>query len=185
MVTIVSLWPAILLSAVIVFVLSALIWMVMPWHKSDFKGVPDEDATRGALGGDLAPGLYNIPHAASRAEMASDAMKKKYQDGPVAMVTVFKRGVPNMGGSMVLAFIFYLFVGVLCAYLSSRTLDFGTHYLQVYRVTGCIAWTAYGLAVIQDGIWFGRPWSQVWKLLFDALIYGLFTGGVFGWLWPR
>jgi hypothetical protein len=185
MVSIGSLWAAILLSAVIVFVLSALIWMVMPWHKSDFKGLADEEAVRGALGGGLAPGLYNIPHAATRAEIGSAEMKKKYEDGPIAMVTVLKRGVPSMGGNMLKSFVFYLFVGVLCAYLSSRTLDFGTSYLQVYRVTGCIAWTAYGLAAVQDGIWFGRPWSQVWKILLDALIYGLFTGGVFGWLWPR
>ena len=42
MVAISSLWLAILLSAVIVFVVSAMVWMVLPHHKSDFKELPDE-----------------------------------------------------------------------------------------------------------------------------------------------
>ena len=40
------------------------------------------------------------------------------------------------------------------------------------------------MAVVQDAIWFGRPWSSAWKVLGDALLYGLMTAGVFGWLWP-
>jgi hypothetical protein len=40
------------------------------------------------------------------------------------------------------------------------------------------------MGVVPDAIWFGRPWSSSLKVLFDALVYGLFTGGVFGWLWP-
>jgi len=35
------------------------------------------------------------------------------------------------------------------------------------------------------GIWMGKPWSSVIKDLADALIYGLLSAGVFGWLWPR
>ncbi len=40
-------------------------------------------------------------------------------------------------------------------------------------------------ATVPDAIWFGRPWSAIGKNLFDALMYGLLTAGVFGWLWPR
>ena len=32
-------------------------------------------------------------------------------------------------------------------------------------------------------IWGGKSWGATWKMLFDALIYGLVTGGTFGWLW--
>ena len=58
-------------------------------------------------------------------------------------------------------------------------------YLAVFRLTGTVAWLAYGTGIIPDAVWFGRPWSAVVKHLIDALAYGLLTGGVFGWLWPR
>lgn len=57
--------------------------------------------------------------------------------------------------------------------------------LAVFRITGTVAWLAYGAATVPDAIWFGRPWSAIGKNLFDALMYGLLTAGVFGWLWPR
>jgi hypothetical protein len=38
------------------------------------------------------------------------------------------------------------------------------------------------VAYIQDSVWFGRPVSITMKSLLDALLYGLLTGGTFGWL---
>ena len=76
-------------------------------------------------------------------------------------------------------------VAFMAAYLASRTLAPGTHYLQVFRVVGALSFLAYGFGSIQMGIWMGKPWSSVIKDLADALIYGLLSAGVFGWLWPR
>ena len=61
MVTIGSLWIPILVSAIIVWFASFLVWVVLPHHKSEYKGLPDEDATVKSLG-DIPPGLYNLPH---------------------------------------------------------------------------------------------------------------------------
>jgi len=47
--TIVALWLPILVSAVVVFFVSAIIWMAMPWHKSDFSKTSDEEGARAAL----------------------------------------------------------------------------------------------------------------------------------------
>ena len=30
-----------------------------------------------------------------------------------------------------------------------------------------------------------KPWRSAAKDLADGFIYGLLTGGAFGWLWPR
>ena len=61
MVTIGALWLPILLSAVAVWVASAIIWMVMPYHKSDFRKLPDEDAALRALTPQgLVPGQYSF-----------------------------------------------------------------------------------------------------------------------------
>jgi len=38
-----TLWLPILLSSVIVFVVSSVIHMALPWHKNDYPRVPNED----------------------------------------------------------------------------------------------------------------------------------------------
>jgi hypothetical protein len=44
-----ALWLPILLSAVIVFVASSLIHMVLPWHKNDYPRMQNEDKVMDAL----------------------------------------------------------------------------------------------------------------------------------------
>lgn len=68
MVTIGSLWIPILVSAIIVWFASFIVWLVLPHHKSEYKGLPDEDATFKSLG-DIPPGLYNLPHLTSMEEI--------------------------------------------------------------------------------------------------------------------
>jgi hypothetical protein len=109
-------------------------------------------------------------------------MQQKFTDGPLAFITVLPNGMPSMGRNMMQMFAYFLFVGVLCAYFITRTVDPGTDYLAVFRVAGCVTWIANGVGHIPDSIWFGRSWSSTLKTLFDALIYGLLAGGVFGWL---
>jgi len=82
-----------------------------------------------------------------------------------------------------LSFVFYLVISVVVAYLAGRTFTAGADYLAVFRISGTVAWLAYGTATVPDAIWFGRPWSGIVKGLLDALVYGLLTAGFFGWLW--
>lgn len=185
MVTIGALWLPILLSAIAVWVASAIIWMVLPHHKSDFGKLPDEDAARRALGAqDLAPGQYNIPHVVSQGDLRNPEVVRKFEEGPVGFFTVLAPGVPTMASKVMLSMIYFVVISFIVAYLASRTLDPGAHYLSVFRVTGTVAWIAYGTATVPDAIWFGRPWSMIGKGLLDALVYGLLTAGFFGWLWP-
>ncbi|MEN8143904.1 MAG: hypothetical protein ABFS14_03040 [Gemmatimonadota bacterium] len=183
MVTIASLWLVILLSAVAVWLASAVVWMVLPFHKSDFKAVSNEPAAREALKG-LAPGMYNIPHMASWDDAKTPEGAQKFSEGPNAFLTVLPNRHPNMGKQLTIWFVFSLIVGTIVAYLASRTVAAGSDYLSVFRIAGTTAWLAYGMAAVQDAIWFGKPWSFVMKGQFDALLYGLLTAGVFGWLWP-
>lgn len=183
MVTIASLlWP-IILSAVLVFIVSSIVWMVLPYHKSDYKALPNEDPVFDALGEGLAPGLYDFPHMTSMDDMKKPEIQERFRKGPVGFVTVAP-GAPNMPKLLAQWFVYSLLVGVVVAYVASRTLPAGTEYLRVFQITGTVAWLAYGFAAISEGIWFYRPWKNVAKWLFDALLYGLVTAGAFGWLWP-
>ena len=179
--TIVALWLPIFVSAILVFFASAIIWMAMPWHKSDFSKTRDEEGARRALGGH-APGLYMLPYCIDQKQLKDPDVQKKFVDGPLAYITVVPNGLPQMGSKMLMSFVYYVFVGIICAYILSRTVGTGADYLTIFRVTGTVAFIAYGIAYIQDSIWFGRPWSVTAKNVFDALIYALMTGGAFGWL---
>ena len=176
-----ALWMPILVSAVLVFIASAMIWTVLPWHKSDYKKTSDEDAVRSALSGS-EPGLYMLPHCTDPAELKNPDVAQKFVDGPQGFITIIPNGMPVMGSKLVMSFLNNVFVGVLCAYLVSRTVAPDADYLTVFRIAGTTAFIAYGIAYLQDSIWFGRPWSLTVKNLFDALIYAMLTGGAFGWL---
>ncbi|HEX9582831.1 MAG TPA: hypothetical protein VF970_17150 [Gemmatimonadales bacterium] len=183
MIPIMSLWLPIVLSAVLVFLASALVWMALPHHKTDWKGLPNEEAARSALKG-VARGLYAVPFAAGMDLSKDPSVAKKFEEGPVAHITVMPAGPIRMGGMLVRSFLFYLAVCVGVAYVTGRTLDHTADYLAVFRVAGTTAWFAFGLGVIPDSIWFGRPWSSTVKHLADSLLYALLVGGVFGWRWP-
>jgi hypothetical protein len=176
-----ALWMPILASAVLVFILSALVWTVLPWHKKDFKKTGNEEAVRSALSGS-APGAYMLPYCVDPADFKNREMAQKYIDGPQGFITIVPNGLPKMGPKLGMSFVYNVFVGIICAYFVSRTVAPDASYLAVFRVAGATAFVAYGLAYIQDSIWFGRPWSLTAKTLFDALLYSLLTGGAFGWL---
>jgi hypothetical protein len=179
--SILDLWMPILASAVIMWIASALIWTVLPWHKGDYQKTSNEEGVLAALRG-LGPGFYNVPHCSSPEEFKDPAMQQKFKDGPQAFITILPNGMPSMGRNMVLMFCYFVFVAVLCAYFVSRTVAPDADYLGVFRVAGCVAWIANGVAHIPESVWFGRPFSSTVKALVDALIYGLLAGGVFGWL---
>ena len=179
--SILDLWIPILAATGIMWIASALIWTVLPWHKSDYRQAADEEGVRAALRGADA-GFYNVPHCKTQAEFNTPEIQQKFNEGPVAYITVLPPGVPSMGRNMALMVAFFLFVSVLCAYFVSRTVAPDASYLETFRVAGCVAWIANGVAHIPESVWFGRPWSSTAKSLFDALIYGLLAGGVFGWL---
>ncbi len=185
MVPITELWLAIVLSAVAVFVVSSVIHMVLTYHRNDFGRVPDEDVVLETLrGARVPPGSYFFPYCASQKEMASPEMKAKLEKGPVGFMTVLPNRAPMMPKHLLMWFVYCLVVGFFLAYLAGRTLAPGAHYLAVFRVVGVAGFLAYSGAHGADPIWKGERWSTTLKTLFDGLVYGLVTAGVFGWLWP-
>jgi len=185
MVTIASLWLSITLASVLVFIASAIIWTVMPHHKSDFKPLPDEVAARKALRPqDIPPGQYNIPNIASHDALKDPEVAQLFTDGPVGFLTVVPKGVPAMGKNLVQSLVFYFLVSGTVAYLASRSLMPGAEYWEVFRFVGTFSWAAYGFGMIPDAIWFGRPWSSVSKQLVDAFVYASLTAGAFAGFSP-
>ena len=185
MVPVMSLWLPILLSAVVAFLLSSLIHMLLKYHQSDFDSVPKEDEVMDALRPfNIPPGNYAIPRAGSMEAMKSPEFIEKANKGPVAFMTVFPNGVPAMGASLIQWFIYCVVVSAFAAYVGGRALDPGAEYLSVFRFVGTTAFIGYTLALWQNTIWYKTKLSTTIKNTFDGLVYALFTAGVFGWLWP-
>ena len=186
MVPIMSLWLPIVLAAVIVFIVSSIIQMVLPYHRSDYRAVPSEDAVMEAMRKfNIPPGDYMMPRPASMKDMGAPQFKEKREKGPVAVMTILPPGPANMTGNLVQWFLYSIVIGVFTAYVTGRVLPAGTPYLQVFRVAGTVAFMGYALALWQNSIWYRRAWSTTIKSNIDGLIYGLMTAGTFGWLWPR
>jgi hypothetical protein len=183
MVELTSLLVPIALSAVIVFIASALINMLPLWHRTDFRRLPDEESARAALRGTPA-GDYVVPYAAGMAEMKEPDHVRRLEEGPIAFMTVARPGSWSMGPSLVQWFIFCLVVSIFAGYIAGRALPPGANYLDVFRFAGATAFAGYALALWQNTIWYRRPASTTLKSNLDGLIYALLTAGVFGWLWP-
>ena len=178
---IVDLWLPIVVSAVAVFFASFLAWMVIGHHKSDWKGLGDEEAARGAIRG-TDPGQYVLPYCGQ--DWKSEEAKRKYQEGPVAYVTVAPTGFPKMGGKMLACVCFNLVVSIFSAYIASLILPAGAGFGPVFRIVGTIAVAAYALGGIPNGIWFAKPRSAMVKDVLDGVAYGLVTGAIFALMWP-
>jgi len=182
-VSLMSLWLPMVLSAVVVFIASSLIWMVLKYHDTEWKKLPDEEGARAALRG-ASTGQYGVPHAASAADRNSPEWQEKYREGPVAMLYVMPHGSLAMGKQLSQWFVYCLLASFLVAYVTSVALTAGAEYLSVFRISGTVAVLTYAGAAPMRAIWFGNTWSSAIKDTLDGLIYGLLTAGVFGWLWP-
>jgi len=185
MVPLTALWLPIVLSAIIVFVASSIMHMLLPYHKGDYRQLPDEDKILEVLRPTgLTRGLYIFPYCTHK-DMKSPAMIEKYKQGPVGTITVYPSGPPAMPKFLGQWFAYTLIIGFFVAYLTGHTVAFGAHYRVVFRVAGTAAFLAYGLGNLSNGIWKGQPWGMTLKEVIDGLVYGLLTAGTFGWLWPR
>ncbi len=185
MVSIVSLWLPVLLSAVLVFIVSSIIHMVLRYHRADVGAVPDEAEVMDALRPfKIPPGDYCIPHAADSNEMNSLEFVEKTKRGPVALVTVLANRPVTMGKSLALWFCYCVLVGVFAGYAAGLTLGPGAEYMAVFKMVSVVAFAGYSLAILQSAIWWHRGWGSTLRTMFDGLIYSLLTAGTFGWLWP-
>lgn len=180
-----DLWLPILLAAVFVFLVSSVIHMATPMHKSDWKKLPGEDAILDLLRPrGIAPGNYMFPNCESMKDFGSPEHQAKMQQGPVGWITMLAPGGVSMGRSLAQWFVYTVVVSLVVAYVGSLTLAAGADTMHVFRVTGTVALLGYAFSNVMDSIWKGVKWSITLRFVVDGVVYALVTGGTFGWLWP-
>lgn len=185
MTALLSLWMPILVSAVLVFIASAIIRMLLGYHNNDWVAVPDEDAFRRAVGPlGLPPGDYSVPRCSSMKEMNSPEYQAKLDAGPVLMMTVMPNGQFHMGKSLVLWLLHCALVAAFAAWVVGNALPADAASARVFCVAAVVAFAGFGLAEIPHSIWYNRRWATTAREVFDALVFALITGAVFAWLTP-
>jgi hypothetical protein len=184
MVDLASLWLPILVSAVAVFVVSSVVWMALPYHKTDWKKVANEEAFLDAVRGQmLSGGMYMFP-GCSPGDLKSPEAKARFERGPWGTLVVLP-GKPSMGRSLPLWFLFILVVAVFVAYVVGHFSGAGADKTSVFRFASAMAWIVFGGSAIPGFIWEGKPGSYAAKGVFDGLLYALTVGAVFAWMWPH
>jgi hypothetical protein len=186
MVSVLSLLIPIALSAVLVFIASSIIHMALAaWHKNDLRKFPNEDAVLNALRPlNLQPGDYGLPKPGSMKDMQTPEFQAKWKAGPVAFITVRPSDF-SMGATMLQWFLYSLVVSLFAGYIAGVAFGPGTEYLRIMQVAGCVAFVGYAMGAPQQSIWWGQGWGRTIRNMLDGLLYGLLTGGTFGWLWPK
>jgi len=185
MVALADLWIAILVAAVFVFVVSSVIHMVIPIHKGDYGRLPGEDALRAAMRSQgVQPGTYMFPCAGSVKEMGTPEHVAKMTEGPVGMLIVIPSGPMKMGKNLLQWFLYGILISVFTGYITGISTAAGAEYMDVFRRAGTVAILGYATAPMPDSIWKGMSWKITAKYIFDGILYGLTTAGVFAWLWP-
>ena len=183
--SLISFWLPIVASAVGVFIASSLVHMVIRWHNSDYRKLPDEEQARAVLKSVAnAPGMYFIPHCPDMKEMQKPENIQKFVDGPVVMMTVRAPGKPSMGAPLAQWFLLNLFVSIIAAYLASKMVPADASFLAKCRPIAAVTFMSYAAGAISGGIWSGKTGPVVWKELADAAIYATVAACAFAALWP-
>lgn len=176
-----SLWLPIVLSGVALFFASFVAWMILPHHKSEWKGLPDEETALAALRTlNVPPGQYTFRRACTPEDMKNPDFQKRVAAGPNGTLAIWKTP-PSMGVNLVCTFLFFLVANFVIAYLAAMVLPPGEDFMRVFRFVGTAGVLTYGTANILNGIWFGR---KMVADIVDGLAYGVITGAIFAALWP-
>jgi hypothetical protein len=176
-----SLWLPIIVSGIALFFASWAAWMLLPHHKSEWQGLPNEEAFLSAQrSANIPPGQYMFPHACSPDEWKTDEFKRRVESGPNGTLTIWKKP-PSMGVNMLCTLLFFTIANLVIGYLAGIALAPGTDFLTVFRFVGTAGILTYGTANILNGIWFGR---KMIGDIADGIAYGVITGLIFASLWP-
>ena len=179
------LWLPILATAILIFIASSLIHMVFKWHNSDYGKLANEDDIRAAIRASAPPpGQYVLPHCLDMKGVQSEAMLKKFTEGPVAFVTVKKNSPPTMGSALSLWFIYCIAIAAIACAIAVYAFGMNANPQRAGCMVGLVSFLAFSGGSVQMGIWMGKPWGSVAKDVLDGFIFACIAAATFWWLWP-
>src|SRR5262245_53805153 len=120
MVPVQSLIVPILVSAVVVFVASSIMHMLLKYHKNDMLKVEKEDELLDALRRlNIPPGDYGAPHPGSMEGMKKPEFIEKTTKGPLVLMTLSPGAPPGFGKNLIQCFLYSVVVSLFSGYLAA------------------------------------------------------------------
>jgi hypothetical protein len=197
------LWLPILVSGVIVWIASFIFWMMIGHHKKDRDAVPggrEQEFMDVITRMNFPPGTYGFPDFCQYDNLPRkermEKMKALYDKRPMGLLRVW--GDMNMGVNMLLTFLFYLLTSAVVGYLGWAALPHSVTafaltgagsghpaFCKVFQVLGTAGILAYCFATFPNDLWFQQKRRAMVMNWIDGIVFGLITGAVFGWLWPK
>lgn len=207
------LWLPILISGVGVWIASFIAWMAVGHHKKDRDAIPggqagEQEFMNAITRLNIRPGNYGFPdfcqHDSLPRKERMEALKALYDRRPMGLLRVW--GEMNMGVNMLLTFLFYLVTSTVIAYLGWAALphggagttggaasitipggrvEAGATFGKIFQVLGTAGILAYCFASFPNDIWFQLKRRAMVMNWIDGIVFGLITGAIFAWLWPR
>jgi len=160
-----ELWLVILLAGFLCWVASALIHMLVKYHNADYKPLSNEEDVSAVLAAQSPePALYTMPYCSDMKEMGEASMQKKFDDGPVAMITVMPNGMPPMGKLLSQQILFFIVGSFLIGYLATISLAANADSMMIFRQVLIASFLTYGWGQIPYSIWMGAQFGLMIKL---------------------
>lgn len=180
-VAVTELWLAILIASACVFFTSAIVWMMLPYHKKDIQYLPNEDDFfAGIKPLDIKPGLYMFPDCQ---DMKSEGFQAKWKDGPWGTLNLMPRK-PIFGLNLLRTFLAYLAITIIVAYIAGIALPKGSDYMDVFRVVATAGILGHCMGGLANDFFLGKPARFIVTGFIDGLIFALITAGVLASMWP-
>ncbi|MGH7524227.1 MAG: hypothetical protein ACREK8_07970, partial [Gemmatimonadales bacterium] len=181
------LWLPIVVSAIAVFVLSSLVHMILPWHKHDYRTLPDQDLVMDALRPfNIPPADYMVPRPASMADMKSPEFAAKRARGPVMIMTVLPSvATPGMGKYLSQWFVYILIVSAIVACVTFAAAGTAPSDHRIFHFAAFTTLIAYVVGAWPASIWLGRSWGTTFRATVDGVLYAIASGLIFTWMWPK
>jgi hypothetical protein len=182
-----SYWLPVLLATVLCFVSGAILHMMIPLHKGDWRKLPDEDAVLDALKRSGAtPGNYMFPNspAGDMSAMKDPAFQQRLAENPGGVMTIRPPGAIVMGPYLAKQFVYHLIVSIAIAYFVCTLVGPGG-FARTFHFTSLLSGLAYVGALFPEAIWYHQPRNYVVAKVVDGIVWAVLTGVAFGWLGPR
>jgi hypothetical protein len=173
-----------ILGAIVLFVWSAIAWMLIPWPGEPLRTFSNEDAVTQAITANAPQsGVYLLPYMPKRTPGMTDqqyaaatkAMEERIARGPVVFTSVRLEPFGSMAKPLVIQFFTQLVVALLATFLLMQTC--GLSYKS--RV---IFVTAIGVIIFVGGHvdeWTWWSFSNAYMLMqFGALVIGWFLASL-------
>ena len=180
-------WLPIVVATILCFLSGAILHMMIPLHKGDWRRLPNEDAVLNALKqSGVTPGNYMFPNspAGDMSALKDPAFQQRLAENPGGVMTIRAPGNIQMGPYLGKQFVYHLIISIFIAYFVSRLVPPGG-FGPVFHYTSLISALAYVGALFPEAIWYQQPTNYVVAKVVDGLVWGVFTGLAFAWLGPN